>query len=224
MTPAIARITSPAEREWLIQQKSHRRSIRAAVTPARLLTRVHPRKLWIFLMECRNHSRPGVYIPNGNVSRITPQRNAPMVTNAERDIANAKRLIEEVINTGHPELCDRYLAANRMDHQDYGLPPGAANGHDGFRRVLGGFLDAFPDLRLEVQFVIADGDRVVFYISTTGTHRGSLLGMAPTGKAFKVNGVDIFRFNDEGKISEHWGVFDTFGMLAQLGLGPLAQE
>lgn len=143
-----------------------------------------------------------------------------MVTNAERDIANAKRLIEEVINTGHPELCDRYLAANRMDHQDYGLPPGAANGHNGFRRVLGGFLDAFPDLRLEVQFVIADGDRVVFYISTTGTHRGSLMGMAPTGNAFKVNGVDIFRFNDEGKVSEHWGVFDTFGMLAQLGLGP----
>ena len=45
-------------------------------------------------------------------------------------------------------LCDRYFAANRLDHQDYGLPPEAANGHDGFRRVLGDFFDAFPDLRL----------------------------------------------------------------------------
>jgi predicted ester cyclase len=46
------------------------------------------------------------------------------------------------------------------------------------------------------------------------------MGMAPTGKQFKVNGVDIFRFNDDGKVVAHWGVFDTFGMLAQLGLVP----
>jgi predicted ester cyclase len=138
----------------------------------------------------------------------------------ERNIANAKRLIDEVINTGKPELCDRYLAADRIDYQDYGLPPGMANGHEGFKRVLGGFFEAFPDLHLEVQFTVAGDDRIMFYISTTGTHRGPFMGVAPTGKQFKVNGVDIFRFNDEGKVAAHWGVFDTFGMLAQLGLVP----
>jgi steroid delta-isomerase-like uncharacterized protein len=144
-----------------------------------------------------------------------------MLAKTERNIANAKKLIEEVINARKPELCDRYLAANRVDHQDYGLPPGAANGHEGFRRVLGGFLEAFPDLHLEVQFVVADDDRVTFYLSTTGTHRGQLLGMPATGKTFKVNGADVFRFNEEGKVSEHWGVFDVFGMLAQLGLATI---
>lgn len=138
----------------------------------------------------------------------------------ERNIANAKKLIDEVINTGKPELCDRYLAADRIDYQDYGLPPGMANGHEGFKRVLGGFFEAFPDLHLEVQFTVAGDDRIMFYISTTGTHRGPFMGVAPTGKQFKVNGVDIFRFNDEGKVAAHWGVFDTFGMLAQLGLVP----
>ena len=138
----------------------------------------------------------------------------------ERNIANAKKLIDEVINSGKPELCDRYLAADRIDYQDYGLPPGMADGHEGFKRVLGGFVEAFPDLHLEVQFTVADNDRIVFYISTTGTHRGPFMGMAPTGKQFKVNGTDIFRFNDEGKVSAHWGTFDTFGMLAQLGLAP----
>jgi len=138
----------------------------------------------------------------------------------ERNIANAKKLIEEVINAGRPELCDRYLAADRVDHQDYGLPPGMANGHEGFRRVLGVFFDAFPDLHLEVEFTIGDDDRIMLHISTTGTHTGAFMGMAPTGKTFKVNGVDIFRFNDEGKIAAHWGVFDTFGMMAQLGLVP----
>ena len=138
----------------------------------------------------------------------------------ERNIANGKKLVDEVINSGKPELCDRYLAEDRIDYQDYGLPPGVANGHEGFKRVLGSFFEAFPDLHLEVQFTVADDDRIVLYISTTGTHRGSLMGMPPTGKQFKVNGTDIFRFNDEGKIAAHWGVFDTFGMLAQLSLVP----
>jgi steroid delta-isomerase-like uncharacterized protein len=138
----------------------------------------------------------------------------------ERNIANATRLIDEVINTGKLELCDRYLAADRIDYQNYGLPPGMANGHEGFKRVLGGFVEAFPDLHLEVQFTVADDDRIMFFISTTGTHRGPFMGMSPTGKQFKVNGADIFRFNEDGKIAAHWGVFDTFGMLAQLGLVP----
>jgi len=138
----------------------------------------------------------------------------------ERNIANAKKLIDEVINTGKLELCDRYLAADRIDYQDYGLPPGMANGHEGFKRVLGGFVEAFPDLHLEVQFTVAGDDRIMFYISTAGTHRGPFMGAPPTGKQFKVNGVDILRFNDEGKVAAHWGVFDTFGMLAQLGLVP----
>jgi len=137
-----------------------------------------------------------------------------------RNIANAKKLIEEVINTGKLELCDRYLAADRIDYMDYGIPPEMANGHEGFKRVLGGFVEAFPDLHLAVQFTVADDDRIVLYVSTTGTHRGPFMGAPPTGKQFKVNGTDIFRFNDEGKVSAHWGVFDTFGMLAQLGLLP----
>ena len=143
-----------------------------------------------------------------------------MLTDTLRNVANARKFIDEVINTGRLELGDRYLAPNRVDHMDYGLPAGAADGHEGFRRVLGGFVEAFPDLRLDIQFVTADDDRAAFYISTSGTHRGSFRGIPPTGKSFKVNGVDIFRFDREGKVSEHWGVFDTFGMMAQLGLVP----
>jgi len=139
----------------------------------------------------------------------------------ERDTATVKKLIEEVINAGRPDLCDRYLADDRIDYQDYGLPPGMANGHEGFKRVLGGFFEAFPDLHLEIEFTIADGDRLMCHISTTGTHTGPFMGMPPTGKKFKANGVDIFRFNGEGKVAAHWGVFDTFGMMAQLGLVPV---
>lgn len=140
----------------------------------------------------------------------------------EKNIETARTLIDDVINTGRLDLCDRYLADDRIDHTDYGLPAGMADGQEGFRRVVGGFLEAFPDLRLEVQFIVAGDERIVFYISTTGTHRGSFMGMAATGKRFRSNGVDIFRFDAEGKIAEHWGVFDVFGTLAQLGLDPVS--
>ena len=123
------------------------------------------------------------------------------VNNIERNKTCIRNLIGAVINARRLELCDRYLAADRVDHQDYGLPPGAADGHEGFKRVLGLFFEAFPDLHLEIEFVIAEGDRLMCHISTTGTHAGSLMGMAPTGKKFKVASTDIFRFNDQDRKS-----------------------
>lgn len=138
--------------------------------------------------------------------------------NIERNQASIRTLFEEVINAHRLDLCDRYLTTGRVDHQDYGLPPGAADGNEGFRRVLGPFCEAFPDLHLDIEFMTADEDRVVVYNATTGTHTGAFMGMAATGKKFKAIGVDVFRFDGNGKIAEHWGVFDTFGMLCQLGL------
>jgi predicted ester cyclase len=86
------------------------------------------------------------------------------------------------------------------------------------------FLEAFPDLHLEIEFMIAEGDRLMTHICTTGTHTRPFMGMPATGKKFKVNGTDIFRFNNEGKVAAHWGVFDTLGMLMQLGLFPSSIE
>jgi steroid delta-isomerase-like uncharacterized protein len=140
----------------------------------------------------------------------------------ERNKSRFKELIDGVINTGKLELADRYLTADRPDYQDYGgLAPELTAGYEGFRRVLGGFIEAFPDLHLEIEFMIAEGDRVMAHVWTTGTHKGAFLGIPPTGKKFKVNGVDILRFNDEGKVSAHWGSFNTLGMMAQLGVVPV---
>ena len=144
-------------------------------------------------------------------------------TTTERNKTTVQKLIHEVINAGRMNLCERYLAADRIDEQDYGMPQGAANGHEGFRRVLGPFLEAFPDLHLAIQFMVADGEKLVVFLETTGTHRGAFMGVPATGKHFKVHGVDIFEFNQAGLVSHHIGVFNTFGMLSQLGLIPSAE-
>lgn len=141
----------------------------------------------------------------------------------ERNNATVRKLFDEVINTGRLDLCARYLAHDRVDHQDYGTPPGSANGHEGFQRTLGAFREGFPDLHLTIDFIVADEDRLAACVTTEGTHTGSFMGASATGKRFSVTGADIFRFNEEGLVSEHWGAFNTLGMLMQLGLAPTAQ-
>ena len=90
--------------------------------------------------------------------------------------------------------------------------------------MLGPFRDAFPDLRLTIEFMVADDAKLVAYIRTEGTHLGPFMGAAPTGKRFAVKGVDIFAFDAAGLVSDHWGVFDTLGMMTQLGLIPSPAE
>jgi predicted ester cyclase len=141
----------------------------------------------------------------------------------ERNKTTIRNLLSEVINTGRLDLCERYLAVDRVDQQDYGLPAGAANGHDGFKRVLGVFCEAFPDLTLTIDFIVADDEKLVAYVTTQGTHLGPFMGAPPTGKRFEARGVDIFAFNEAGLVSDHWGAFDALGVMMQLGLIPTPQ-
>lgn len=83
---------------------------------------------------------------------------------------------------------------------------------DGFALLIG----AYPDLRIEVQDLIAEGDRVVARNTVTGTHRGEHMGIAPTGVAVTYDEIFIVRF-DGGRIVQTWGVVDVAGQLRQLG-------
>jgi predicted ester cyclase len=138
----------------------------------------------------------------------------------ERNKANFGKLIAEVINEGRLDLADRYLTVDRPDHQEMGLPPEMTKGYEGFRTVIGMFRAAFPDLRFTSQYMIAEGDLVLSYNLIEGTHRGDFMGVPPTGKKFRATAADICRFDDDGKISEHWGVFDMFAVMIQLGVVP----
>jgi hypothetical protein len=79
---------------------------------------------------------------------------------------------------------------------------------------------AFPDFRFELEDLIAEGDEVAVRLSVSGTHRGEMMGMAPTGKGVTASGIEVFRFQN-GKIAEHWAAFDALGMLRQIGVIPV---
>ena len=63
---------------------------------------------------------------------------------------------------------------------------------------------AFSDMRITVEDMIAEGDRVAARVTMRGIHQGEFQGIAPTGKRVQVRAIDMFRIAD-AKIVEHWG-------------------
>jgi len=87
------------------------------------------------------------------------------------------------------------------------------------RRWIGPFRDSFPDFRMEVVDVIAEGDKVVGYFKCSGTHQGEWRGHPPTGRRFEgVDEVYIFRVEDGKLASVLAEVEDNLTRLRQLGL------
>ena len=73
---------------------------------------------------------------------------------------------------------------------------------------------------MDVQDVIAGGDKVVLRVRYTGTNRGAFVDMPATGKSVDVQLIDIMRFGDDGLVHEHWGVMDQLTLMQQLGAVP----
>ena len=96
-------------------------------------------------------------------------------------------------------------------------------GRDGVRAELDYWFSAFSDAAVAVEDLIAEGDRVVARVTSTGTHDGPFMGAPPTGIRISIQEIDIFRIeNDE--IAETWAAPDIFAMLSQLGLVPAEES
>ena len=85
------------------------------------------------------------------------------------------------------------------------------------------FRNAFPDLHAHAEMMFAKDDKVVSYLTITGTHKGEFMGMAATGKKISVKGIDIIRM-ENGKAVEHWGMTDSMTMMQQLGMMQMEEE
>jgi len=78
---------------------------------------------------------------------------------------------------------------------------------------------AIPDAKHTIEDVIAEGDKVVVRLTIRGTHKGDLMGIAPTGKQVTMSGIDILRISG-GKVAEDWFAFDQMGLMQQIGAVP----
>ena len=137
---------------------------------------------------------------------------------SEQNKATMRRIYDEVVNTRNFDLIDEIMAENFVEHEAF---PGLANDRSGVRAFFEMMTSAFPDLRIDAQDVIAEGDKVAARIVMSGTHKGDFMGAAPTGKEFTIQGIDIVHFAG-GKAVAHWGVTDQVAMAEQLGIAPSA--
>ena len=122
------------------------------------------------------------------------------------------RLHAALLEAREPAVVDDFFATDFVSHNN---PPGFPPGVEGVKRFFETFRDAFPDVSVEIDEIVADGDRVAVATTFTGTHEGELMGMAPTGRRVSVTGIDIVRVAD-GRIVEHRGLTDIVGLMRQL--------
>jgi predicted SnoaL-like aldol condensation-catalyzing enzyme len=107
---------------------------------------------------------------------------------------------------------DNYMRDDYIQH-NLDVPQGKA----GFTQFFEATFKAMPDFRYTLKKIVAEGDLVWIYCTTSGTHTGGeWLDVQPTGNKLNFDVVDIFRIQD-GLIAEHWDVADTYSLFSQLG-------
>jgi predicted ester cyclase len=121
----------------------------------------------------------------------------------EENKALIRRFIDEVMNARRLEVIDELYA------------PGLA---EAAKRWIAPFQASFPDMRMEIVELVAQGDTVVGRFRCSGTHLGEWMGHPPTGRRFtRIDEVGFFRIED-GRITRAWSLEDTLRRLDQLGL------
>jgi steroid delta-isomerase-like uncharacterized protein len=120
----------------------------------------------------------------------------------------------EVWEQGNVELLDELLAPEYINHTL--AAPDLPSGPQGVKEVVSMFRSGIPDLKVVIEDMIAEGDKVATRYALEGIHRGELFGVPPTGKHLSIKSMTVERLS-EGKIVEHWRVTDELDMMRQLG-------
>jgi steroid delta-isomerase-like uncharacterized protein len=137
---------------------------------------------------------------------------------SEQNKALSRRTFEEVWNQGNLGAINELVGPDSTFY-DANVPGGKFNGPAGMTQFVQIYRGAFPDVRFTVNDQIAEGDQVCTRWTATGTHKGDLMGIAPTNKFATISGVDIERYKD-GKVVEAWASYDMLGLLQQVGAVP----
>src|SRR5215212_11381336 len=106
------------------------------------------------------------------------------------------------------------INANDMDVMDELFVPKLARPT---KRSFKTFRAAFPDWRMEIAELVAEGNMVVGRFRRSGTNQGEFKGMPPTGKRMEVDEVYFLRIKD-GRFVDFWGLEDDLSRMRQLGL------
>jgi steroid delta-isomerase-like uncharacterized protein len=133
------------------------------------------------------------------------------MTTTEQHLAD---LFVEMTNTHTPDLVDRFVAEDYVNHNDF-----VADGREANRQFWAAFFTGLPDVRVTMEDLVVSGDRVVGRFTYRGTHTGNLLGIPASGKPVEMRSIDIWRVRD-GLFVEHWDELNLMQLFQQIGVLP----
>jgi steroid delta-isomerase-like uncharacterized protein len=126
--------------------------------------------------------------------------------------ALVRRWFDQVWNRGRTETIDEILSERSVVH---GLGP-QLRGPAEFKPFHAAYRDAFPDVNIQIEHLVAEGDLVAVHWKATATHKGGGLGFAATNKPVTFGGMALVRV-EGNKVVEGWNNFDQLGLLQQIG-------
>ncbi len=136
------------------------------------------------------------------------------ITHHKKNTANAEQWAAAVMS-GDLDAFDALVAPDIVDHD--AAPEQAAGGAAGFKAFFSMLRTAFPDIKISVAHMSAHEDQIALAYTIEGTHRGTFAGIPATGKHITARGMQIARYDSDGKMIERWGSSDELGILKQIG-------
>lgn len=133
----------------------------------------------------------------------------------EENKAVVRRFIDDVFVAGRPEAVDELVADDFVPHTWGAM----AQGRDGLKQAMERVARGLADVRMTVEDVIAEGDRVAVRLTSHARQVGEFMGMPASNGEYTIEEIHLFRIRD-GRIAEHWHQADFLGMMKQLGAMP----
>ena len=127
-----------------------------------------------------------------------------------------RRLIGECINPYRADVLERFVTDDVRVHPGTAGSGPDTEGVDQLRESVHRFRSTFPDLHIDVDQLVAEGDLVALRWTASGTHSGPLAGVPATGAAVRWGGTDVYRLT-EGRVVEWWRNDDFVWLLRQVG-------
>jgi steroid delta-isomerase-like uncharacterized protein len=131
-------------------------------------------------------------------------------SNEQANVEIVTAFIESFWNQKELHCTEQLLSENYIDHA---YTPGSL---DGLKQMAGLLNTAFPDQHSTINEIVAQGDKVIVRMVMRGTHQGEFRGTSPTGNPIEAVVYREYVIRD-GKIAEHWALFDTATLLRQIG-------
>ena len=138
--------------------------------------------------------------------------------NAEKEARNTETInaINQAWMDGDSEALLSHLADSYTNHTPDEMFPTTGDHKQDIVEMMKAIHESSPDMTWVSHHVIANGDMVAVFGTVKGTNTGAMMGMPATNRPFEANGTDFYKFNEDGKVTDYWGLFDEMTMMTQI--------